>query len=102
MPIDSSVAEGDTAVLKCLPPKGNPRPAVRWQKNGDYSIHTDLIGSERFTVTETGNLVIRDVEASDAAEYVCQAENMVGRRDSEPALLKVLGNVTTVISVIKW
>ena len=34
MPMDTKVSEGDTAVLKCLPPRGNPRPAVRWTGQG--------------------------------------------------------------------
>ena len=36
MPVDTTVAVGDTAVLKCNPPKGNPRPVVRWLKNNVY------------------------------------------------------------------
>ena len=34
MPVDTRVAIGETAVLKCLPPRGNPNPTVTWYKDG--------------------------------------------------------------------
>ena len=34
MPMSTSVGQGDTAVLKCLAPKGTPRPTTTWFKNG--------------------------------------------------------------------
>ena len=34
MPVDTRVALGETAVLKCLPPRGNPKPTVTWLKDG--------------------------------------------------------------------
>jgi hypothetical protein len=114
MPMDTKAAAGDTAVLKCLPPKGIPKPTVRWLKNREVvsasptasSLEDDLgadsdfasvmdnsVGSDRIMVTETGNLVIRDVTRTDAGDYVCQAVNMVGVRDSEPAKLSVHGKL---------
>ena len=36
--------------------------------------------------------MIRDVTKNDQGDYVCQANNMVGTRESEPAKLEVLGN----------
>ena len=42
MPIDTKVSEGDTAVLKCLPPRGNPRPIVRWTRDGLWTDETPL------------------------------------------------------------
>jgi hypothetical protein len=36
MPVDTTVTQGDVAVLKCIPPKGNPKPIVRWLKNNLY------------------------------------------------------------------
>ena len=45
--------------------------------------------SSRYRLTETGSLVIREVERSDAATYTCRAENIVAVRDSGVARLSV-------------
>ena len=91
MPMSTKVAQGDTAVLKCLAPKAYPEPTTTWIKNGE---HLDPSSSKRITKTDTGNLVIRDVEKSDDGEYICRAENLVGTRDSDPARLSVHGELT--------
>ena len=33
-PSDVEVAEGDVAVLNCVPPKGRPEPNVTWMRDG--------------------------------------------------------------------
>ncbi|CAG7716251.1 unnamed protein product, partial [Allacma fusca] len=33
-PQNTWVAQGETAVLECEPPRGNPEPKVSWKKNG--------------------------------------------------------------------
>ena len=86
MPASTRVAQGDTAVLKCLAPRAYPEPTTTWYKNGE---HLDPASSKRIRKTETGNLVIRDTEKSDAGEYYCRAENLVGSRDSDVARLSV-------------
>ena len=56
-----------------------------------------VVDGERVSVSEGGNLVIRDAGSGattthdDGGEYVCQAINIVGSRDSEPATLQVQG-----------
>ena len=32
-PEDTQAAEGTTALLRCVPPKGNPEPVVVWAKD---------------------------------------------------------------------
>lgn len=34
-PQNTWMAQGDTAVLECEPPRGNPEPKVLWKKNGN-------------------------------------------------------------------
>ena len=88
MPVDTRVASGDTAILKCIPPRGNPKPRLIWLKNGQpLTPERD----SRWHVTEVGSLVIEAVQKSDEANYVCRAENMVGSRDSDSIRLNVHG-----------
>ncbi|CAL4074082.1 unnamed protein product, partial [Meganyctiphanes norvegica] len=35
MPDDIQVAEGETALISCVPPHGNPHPVVTWRKDGE-------------------------------------------------------------------
>lgn len=86
-PKNLKVAVGATAVIECTPPKGHPEPQVRWKKNGE-PINLQLT-TGRVRVADGGNLVISDARATDAGRYVCVAENMVGRRESEPATVSV-------------
>ena len=46
MPVDTRVALGETAVLKCLPPRGNPKPTVTWLKDGKLVETTVLMSSD--------------------------------------------------------
>ena len=86
MPMSTKVAQGEVAVMKCLAPRGYPEPKTTWFKNGD---HLDPSSSKRIRFTDTGSLVIRDVENSDTGEYFCRAENLVTSRDSDVARLSV-------------
>nr|XP_040563510.1 roundabout homolog 2-like [Lepeophtheirus salmonis] len=86
-PMDTIVAEGDIGVIKCWPPKGNPKPSVKWTKNGDILDTSQSNG--RIIITEVGNLVIQEVVKSDEGQYACQAENIVGIRETEEAQLSI-------------
>lgn len=39
-PKDTKVAQGQTALLECSPPKGHPDPMVVWKKDGE-DVHID-------------------------------------------------------------
>lgn len=87
MPEATRVAEGETAMLACLPPKGYPEPVVSWEKDG---VQLDPATQHRYRVVDGGSLVISGVRVSDTGKYVCRARNVFGRRDTPPAMLTVL------------
>lgn len=43
-PQNTRVAQGETVMLECGPPKGSPEPIVSWRKNGQTM---DLTNSKR-------------------------------------------------------
>ncbi|XP_068081370.1 roundabout homolog 2 [Anabrus simplex] len=86
VPKDTHTVVGETALLECGPPKGNPDPTLQWRKNGQV-IYTDA--SKRIKVVNGGTLKINDVQQSDGGRYQCVAQNMVGIRESNPVALTV-------------
>jgi len=88
-PHNVELAVGSEATLECRPPKGEPEPRVRWRKDND-----PVKSGERWTITETGSLRIRDVRREDSGTYVCIAYNIGGEKDSNPARLVVRGTLT--------
>uniref|UniRef100_A0A8D8SYU1 Roundabout homolog 2 n=1 Tax=Cacopsylla melanoneura TaxID=428564 RepID=A0A8D8SYU1_9HEMI len=85
-PKDTRVASGETALLECGPPKGQPEPSLHWKKNGQF---IDLESSKRLRVVDGGNLMITEVKQSDEGSYQCYVQNMVGERESKVATLTV-------------
>lgn len=39
-PVSTQTAQGETVILECSPPRGNPEPSVYWKKNGQ-ALHFD-------------------------------------------------------------
>ncbi|XP_021912981.1 roundabout homolog 2-like, partial [Zootermopsis nevadensis] len=85
-PKNTRVAQGQTALLECGPPRGHPEPTVFWRKNGQI---LDLDTTKRVRLVDGGNLAIQDSRQSDDGRYQCVAKNTVGVRESAVALLKV-------------
>ncbi|XP_065216561.1 roundabout homolog 2 isoform X2 [Planococcus citri] len=85
-PNDTRVAAGETAMLECGPPKGQPEPTVYWTRNGQ-KLDTEV--SKKHRIVDGGNLLITDVKKEDEGEYQCVVQNMIGSRHSAVAQLTV-------------
>uniref|UniRef100_UPI00398F21F7 roundabout homolog 2 isoform X4 n=1 Tax=Pristiophorus japonicus TaxID=55135 RepID=UPI00398F21F7 len=79
-PRDQIVAQGRTATFPCET-KGNPQPAVFWQKEGSQNLlfpNQPPQPSSRFAVSPSGDLTITGIQRSDAGYYICQALTVAG------------------------
>ena len=93
-PQNTEVAQGQEAALQCKPPRGEPEPRVRWEKDRER-----VRPSERFSVDEFGTLHIRDARKEDDGSYQCIAYNIGGERESAAAILSVRGEDS---DYIRW
>ena len=70
-PVETTVNESQTAILKCTA-VGNPPPKVTWSK-----LNSSLpVG--RHVVESSGALILQDVQPGDEGQYTCKAENLLG------------------------
>ncbi|XP_047420626.1 roundabout homolog 2 isoform X4 [Sciurus carolinensis] len=79
-PRDQIVAQGRTATFPCET-KGNPQPAVFWQKEGSQNLlfpNQPQQPNSRCSVSPTGDLTITNIQRSDAGYYICQALTVAG------------------------
>ncbi|XP_028582756.1 roundabout homolog 2 isoform X11 [Podarcis muralis] len=79
-PRDQIVAQGRTVTFPCET-KGNPQPAVFWQKDGSQNLlfpNQPLQPNTRYSVSPTGDLTITNIQRSDAGYYICQALTVAG------------------------
>ncbi|XP_069726479.1 roundabout homolog 2 isoform X13 [Phaenicophaeus curvirostris] len=79
-PRDQIVAQGRTVTFPCET-KGNPQPAVFWQKEGSQNLlfpNQPLQPNSRYSVSPTGDLTINNIQRSDAGYYICQALTVAG------------------------
>uniref|UniRef100_A0A8C6SGT7 Roundabout, axon guidance receptor, homolog 3 (Drosophila) n=1 Tax=Neogobius melanostomus TaxID=47308 RepID=A0A8C6SGT7_9GOBI len=79
-PRDQITAPGRTVTFLCGT-KGNPPPAVFWQREGSQILLfpvQDVAQSGRFSVSLTGELTITDVQVEDSGFYICQAISVAG------------------------
>lgn len=79
-PRDQITAPGRTVTFLCGT-KGNPPPAVFWQKEGSQILlfpiqEPSQVG--RFSVSLSGELTITDVQVEDTGYYICQAISVAG------------------------
>uniref|UniRef100_A0A8C9W0K7 Roundabout, axon guidance receptor, homolog 3 (Drosophila) n=1 Tax=Scleropages formosus TaxID=113540 RepID=A0A8C9W0K7_SCLFO len=79
-PRDQIAAQGRTITFLCGT-KGNPPPAVFWQKEGSQILlfpSQPPAQSGRFSVSLSGELTITDVRSEDSGYYICQAISVAG------------------------
>uniref|UniRef100_A0A8C7L7Y8 Sidekick cell adhesion molecule 2 n=1 Tax=Oncorhynchus kisutch TaxID=8019 RepID=A0A8C7L7Y8_ONCKI len=75
-PSDSTVIDGMSVILHCET-SGAPRPAITWQK-GEHVLASGSVQLPRFTLLESGSLLISPSHISDAGTYTCMASNSRG------------------------
>ncbi|XP_051840318.1 roundabout homolog 1 isoform X4 [Antechinus flavipes] len=79
-PRDQVAALGRTVTFQCEA-TGNPQPAIFWRREGSqnllFSYHPPQ-SSSRFSVSQTGDLTITNVQRSDVGYYICQTLNVAG------------------------
>ncbi|XP_033624028.1 roundabout homolog 2 isoform X6 [Fukomys damarensis] len=79
-PRDQIVAQGRTVTFPCET-KGNPQPAVFWQKEGSQNLlfpNQPQQPNSRCSVSPAGDLTITNIQRSDAGYYICQALTVAG------------------------
>ncbi|XP_036379292.1 roundabout homolog 1-like isoform X1 [Megalops cyprinoides] len=94
-PRNQVVATGRTVTFQCEA-TGNPQPAIFWQREGSQNLlfsYQPPQPSSRFSVSQTGDLTIMDVQRSDRGFYSCQALNIAGS-----VITKALLEVSDVVS----
>ncbi|TPP65021.1 hypothetical protein FGIG_00962 [Fasciola gigantica] len=83
-PQEKTVSVGETVLLECRPPKGLPKPSVKWIKD-----NTTVDVDERTQILENGNLRIDRIIWKDSGAYACVAESFAFHRQSSSANLVV-------------
>ena len=89
-PKNLSIPRGQLAAFECYAGNSRPRPIeITWYNGSERIINRS---DPRVFISElSGNLFIRDVQASDEGLYHCVAENNIaGRAASEEATLSLL------------
>ncbi|KAM6964645.1 protein sidekick-2 isoform 1-T1 [Tautogolabrus adspersus] len=84
-PSDSTVIDGMSVILHCET-SGAPRPAITWQK-GERVLASGSVQLPRFTLLESGSLLISPSHISDAGTYTCMASNSRGIDEASADLL---------------
>ena len=70
-PVDTTVNESQSAILKCTA-DGNPPPRITWSK-----VNSSLPVA-RHVVESSGALIVKDVRPGDDGVFSCRAENLLG------------------------
>ena len=88
-PAEQTRDEGGTTAFYCTV-AGNPSPVVEWQFKG-----RKLLSGAKYLIKE-GELIVRNLNYSDAGPYTCVARNILGSSDAT-GNLTVRGKRNTVL-----
>ncbi|KAH9629186.1 hypothetical protein HF086_009576 [Spodoptera exigua] len=86
-PQSQVVKQYTSVTFRCEPPPAAPFVQIYWLKNG-----APVVEDENVHVSNERDLYIKQASLLDMANYTCVAENLAGKRMSEPALLTVFVN----------
>ena len=78
-PVETTVNESQTAILKCVA-DGNPTPQVTWSK-----LNSSLPAG-RYAVSSS-TLIVKDIRSEDDGVYRCRAENLLGSINATAKLI---------------
>ena len=70
-PVETTVNQSQTAILKCST-DGNPTPQITWSKMNSR------LPVGRHKVESSGALILKDVRPEDEGVYSCEAKNLLG------------------------
>nr|XP_055187343.1 pro-neuregulin-2, membrane-bound isoform isoform X4 [Nyctereutes procyonoides] len=87
---------GEKQSLKCEAAAGNPQPSYRWFKDGKELNRSRDIRIKYGNGRKNSRLQFNKVKVEDAGEYVCEAENILGK-DTVRGRLHV-NSVSTTLS----
>ncbi|XP_032952306.1 pro-neuregulin-2, membrane-bound isoform isoform X1 [Rhinolophus ferrumequinum] len=87
---------GEKQSLKCEAVAGNPQPSYRWFKDGKELNRSRDIRIKYGNGRKNSRLQFNKVKVEDAGEYVCEAENILGK-DTVRGRLNV-NSVSTTLS----
>ncbi|KAI5645227.1 ZU5 domain-containing protein [Phthorimaea operculella] len=86
-PQSQLVKLGSPVTFRCEAPPAAPFAQQYWLKNG-----APVVADDNVQINKEADLVIKQVSLLDMANYTCVAENLAGKRMSDPALLTVFVN----------
>jgi len=84
--------EGEDVKLTCLAPEGNPKPAVRWIKDGES------VGRK---ADSSGSLILKTSRMADSGQYSCMVSNTVGVRQGKTVSVIVKPRIPPFITQAK-
>ena len=97
-PYSDQSAQGRQVEVRCHPPRGKPEPEIHWMKDGRVIAEDD----PNYIVTSEGHLILVAARREDTGNYTCVAENVAGKRFSNPAEITIYGELLSCCCVVAF